>query len=74
MKKLIIQIPCWNEELSIGQTIRSIPKKIKGIDAIENNTTSLLETQKQLMENMKSLEPMLDSANEILSKFENFQN
>jgi glycosyltransferase involved in cell wall biosynthesis len=35
MKKLIIQIPCWNEELSIGQTIRSIPKKIKGIDSLE---------------------------------------
>jgi hypothetical protein len=51
-----------------------VQKKIKGIDAIENNTTSLLETQKQLMENMKSLEPMLDSANEILSKFEKFQN
>jgi len=51
-----------------------VQKKIKGIDSIENNTTSLLETQKQLMENMKSLEPMLDSANEILSKFEKFQN
>ena len=59
-----------NTEPTIGVEVKN---KLNGIDAIENNTNSLLETQKQLMENMKSLEPMLDSANEILSKFEKFQ-
>jgi glycosyltransferase involved in cell wall biosynthesis len=35
MKKLIIQIPCWNEELSIKQTIESIPGKFDGIRSVE---------------------------------------
>jgi glycosyltransferase involved in cell wall biosynthesis len=35
MKKLIIQIPCWNEELSIKQTIESIPRKFKSIESVE---------------------------------------
>ena len=30
--KLIIQIPCLNEALSLPRTIRDIPKSIKGID------------------------------------------
>lgn len=33
--KLIIQIPCFNEEATLGTTLDSIPKKIKGIDEIE---------------------------------------
>lgn len=33
--KLVIQIPCYNEEKTIGETIHSIPKKIKGIDEFE---------------------------------------
>src|SRR4051795_895804 len=33
--KLIVQIPAFNEEATIGQTLRDIPKKIDGIDAIE---------------------------------------
>ncbi len=33
--KLIIQIPCYNEEDSLPVTLSSIPKKIKGIDEIE---------------------------------------
>jgi glycosyltransferase involved in cell wall biosynthesis len=33
--KLIIQIPAFNEELTIAQTIKDIPKNIKGIDQIE---------------------------------------
>jgi glycosyltransferase involved in cell wall biosynthesis len=33
--KLIIQIPCWNEEKTIAETIRSIPRKIYGIDCVE---------------------------------------
>lgn len=33
--KLIIQIPCYNEEENIEKTIKGLPKKIKGIDEIE---------------------------------------
>ena len=33
--KLLIQIPCWNEEEHIAATIDSLPKNIPGIDSIE---------------------------------------
>ncbi|HEX3069663.1 MAG TPA: glycosyltransferase family 2 protein [Thermoanaerobaculia bacterium] len=33
--KLIVQIPAFNEEATIAQTLRDIPKKIDGITAIE---------------------------------------
>lgn len=33
--KLIVQIPCLNEEKTLPLVIKSIPKKIKGIDEIE---------------------------------------
>ncbi len=33
--KLIIQIPCYNEEKSLPVTLSAIPKKIKGADEIE---------------------------------------
>jgi len=33
--KLIVQIPCYNEEKTILQVLQEIPKKIKGIDSIE---------------------------------------
>lgn len=33
--KLIIQIPCYNEERTLPQTVRDIPKRIEGIDAVE---------------------------------------
>jgi len=33
--KLIVQIPAFNEEETIAQTLRDIPKKIDGISAIE---------------------------------------
>jgi len=33
--KLVIQIPCLNEEETITQTITDLPKKIPGIDVIE---------------------------------------
>ena len=33
--KLIIQIPCYNEEENLAKTINNLPKKIKGIDEIE---------------------------------------
>lgn len=33
--KLIIQIPCYNEEKTIAQVINEFPKKIDGIQTIE---------------------------------------
>lgn len=33
--KLIIQIPCFNEELTLPATLSELPKEIKGIDVIE---------------------------------------
>ena len=33
--KLIIQIPCFNEEEYICKTIDDLPKKVDGIDKIE---------------------------------------
>ncbi len=33
--KLIVQIPCLNEEATIGATIRDIPRQIPGIDRVE---------------------------------------
>jgi len=33
--KLIIQIPCFNEESTLKQTIDELPKKIPGIDQVE---------------------------------------
>jgi len=33
--KLIVQIPCLNEEKTLGVVLDTIPKKIKGIDVIE---------------------------------------
>lgn len=35
MTKLVIQIPCFNEEKHIGQTIADLPRTIEGIDEIE---------------------------------------
>lgn len=33
--KLVIQIPCYNEESSLPVTLKALPKKIDGIDEIE---------------------------------------
>jgi len=33
--KLIIQIPCYNEEEYLGVTLNNLPKKLEGIDEIE---------------------------------------
>ena len=33
--KLIIQIPCYNEEKTLPVTLEHLPKKLKGIDTIE---------------------------------------
>ncbi len=33
--KLIVQIPCFNEEQTLPQTLADIPREIEGIDAVE---------------------------------------
>ena len=35
MKKLIIQIPCYNEELSLPITLSHLPRNLPGVDIIE---------------------------------------
>jgi glycosyltransferase involved in cell wall biosynthesis len=35
MKKLFVQIPCYNEEKTLSQTIRDIPRQIDGIDEVK---------------------------------------
>ena len=35
MVKLIIQIPCFNEEATLPQTVRDLPCEIPGVDIIE---------------------------------------
>ncbi len=33
--KLIIQIPCYNEALTLPQTLRELPRQLEGIDTVE---------------------------------------
>ncbi len=33
--KLIVQIPCYNEEKTLPETVRDIPREIAGIDDVE---------------------------------------
>jgi glycosyltransferase involved in cell wall biosynthesis len=35
MRKLIIQIPCYNEEETLGITLEALPRKVPGIDVVE---------------------------------------
>lgn len=35
MTTLIVQIPCLNEEATVGETIRQVPRRIEGIDKVE---------------------------------------
>ncbi|HVG20713.1 MAG TPA: glycosyltransferase family 2 protein [Blastocatellia bacterium] len=35
MTKLIIQIPCYNEEATLGVTLSALPRQIPGVDTIE---------------------------------------
>src|SRR3989304_9691731 len=52
--KLIVQIPCFNEEKTLPVTVNNIPKTIDGIDEIEilviddGSTDRTLEVAKQL--------------------------
>src|ERR1043166_8620697 len=34
-RKLIIQVPCWNEEAHLAVTLRDLPREIPGVDEIE---------------------------------------
>lgn len=33
--KVIIQIPCWNEETTLPQTVRDLPRELPGVDEVE---------------------------------------
>ena len=35
MRKLIIQIPCFNEEATLAETLGALPSRVPGIDIIE---------------------------------------
>jgi len=35
MTKLVVLMPAFNEEENIGNTIKSIPRKISGIETVE---------------------------------------
>jgi len=35
MKKLIIQIPCWNEAETVSETILALPQRVEGFDSVE---------------------------------------
>ncbi|MDD4232066.1 MAG: glycosyltransferase family 2 protein [Candidatus Cloacimonetes bacterium] len=51
--KLIIQIPCYNEENTIAQTVSELPKEISGVSSIEylviddGSTDKTIETARQ---------------------------
>lgn len=54
LMKLIVQIPCLNEETTLPVVLRTIPKKIKGVDAVETliiddgSTDKTIEVAKKL--------------------------
>src|SRR5438094_204822 len=33
--KLIVQIPCWNEETTLPATLATIPRQVPGVDTVE---------------------------------------
>jgi glycosyltransferase involved in cell wall biosynthesis len=53
VKKLIIQIPCYNEEETLGVTLSALPREIPGIDVVEwliiddGSTDSTVEVAKE---------------------------
>ena len=71
--KLIIQIPCFNEENTLPYTINDLPKKIKGIDKIEyliiddgstDNTVKVAESLK--VDHIVRLEKNMGLANAFM--------
>lgn len=64
MRKLIIQIPAWNEELTIFKTIQALPKNVTGFDRTEvlviddgSSDKTVLEAQRALAHHIIKLEP-----------------
>jgi glycosyltransferase involved in cell wall biosynthesis len=47
--KLIVMIPCYNEEKTLGEVLKSIPKKIAGITKIETLVVDDGSTDKSLI-------------------------
>lgn len=53
MKKVIIQIPCYNEEKTLGIALDALPRQIPGVDAVEwlviddGSTDSTVEVARQ---------------------------
>src|SRR3990170_4256381 len=39
MMKLIVQIPCYNEELTLPSVVRSIPRHVDGVDVGSSDRT-----------------------------------
>lgn len=35
VRKLIIQVPCYNEEATLGQTLAALPREVDGFDIVE---------------------------------------
>ena len=35
MRKLVIQVPCYNEEATLGGTLSALPREVPGIDVVE---------------------------------------
>jgi glycosyltransferase involved in cell wall biosynthesis len=35
MRKLVIQVPCYNEEATLGVTLSALPRKLPGVDVVE---------------------------------------
>ncbi len=52
--KLIVQIPCYNEEATLPETVAAIPRRIEGIDSVEilviddGSTDCTIETARAL--------------------------
>ena len=46
--KSIIQIPCFNEEKTLLETINDLPKKIEGINKIEYLVTDYVSTDQMI--------------------------
>jgi len=52
--KFIVQIPCYNEEQTLLETVKDIPRKIDGVDQVEiliiddGSTDKTIEVAKEI--------------------------
>lgn len=73
MTKLIIQIPCYNEEEQIGKTLSDLPKELAGIDEIEilvindGSTDNSVETARSCGASVIDIKPNKGLANAFRS-------